>query len=150
MDRHAAAAIALLATAWFVFVAAVYLPDIGRGFVKDDFGWIDAGRRAAHAPAAAFVERKTGFYRPLGELSFAAHTTLYGLAPRGYGFTNLALYVACVTAIVLLGRVLGLSPVAASLAALIWAVNPHGINMALVWISGRTSLLLTLCSVVAA
>src|SRR5262249_49948255 len=79
-----------------------------------------------------------------------ADTTLYGLAPRGYGFTNLALYVACVTAIVLLGRVLGLSPVAASLAALIWAVNPHGINMALVWISGRTSLLLTLCSVVAA
>jgi hypothetical protein len=31
----------------------------------------------------------------------------------------------------------------------LWAVNPHGINMALLWISGRTALLFTLFSVLA-
>ena len=29
----------LLAVAWIVFVAAVYVPDVGRGFVKDDVTW---------------------------------------------------------------------------------------------------------------
>jgi hypothetical protein len=35
------------------------------------------------------------------------------------------------------------------LGAFLWAVNPHGINMALLWLSGRTALLLTLFSVLA-
>jgi hypothetical protein len=146
MDRRGALVVAVLAAAWMAFVAAVYLPDIGRGFVKDDFGWIEAGHRAAQAPAGALLAPRIGFYRPLIELSFAADSAAYGMRPRGYGFTNLALYIACVGAIWMLGRALTLSPVAAALAALVWAVNPHGINMALVWISGRTSLWLTLCA----
>src|SRR5207237_117089 len=31
-----------------------------------------------------------------------------------------------------------------------WAVNPHGINMAVVWLSGRTSLCVTLFAVLSA
>jgi hypothetical protein len=145
-----AAVVALVAAAWIVFAAAVYLPDVGRGFVKDDFGWIAAGQRAARAPAAALLEPRIGFYRPLVDLTFAADTAAHGMNPRGYGLTNLALYAACVAAIWILGRALGLSAEAAAFGALVWAVNPHGINMALVWISGRTSLCLTLCAVLSA
>jgi hypothetical protein len=150
MARRDSLVVALLAATWILFVTAVYAPDVGRGFVKDDFGWIEAGHRAATAPAAAFLDPRVGFYRPLVDLSFAADWAGFGMRPRGYGFTNLALYIACVAAIWWLARTLALSPAAAVLAALIWAVNPHGINMALVWISGRTSLCLTLCAVLAA
>ena len=45
-------------------IAAVYLPDIGRGFVKDDFGWIrDA--RVARVDLVRLVQLShPGFYRP--------------------------------------------------------------------------------------
>ena len=49
-----------------------------------------------------------------------------------------------------LARTLGLAPWAAVAATAVWAFNFHGINMAIVWLSGRTSLLGTLFSVLAA
>ena len=150
MTRSSAAFIATLVAAWLLFVMAVYVPDVGRGFVKDDFGWVEAGRAALQAPATTVLGHRVGFYRPLVDFSFALDYLAYGASPRGYGFTNLALYVACVAALWLLCHALKLSPPAATLAALVWAVNPHGINMALVWISGRTSLCLTLFALLAA
>jgi hypothetical protein len=75
---------------------------------------------------------------------------VHGVEPRGYGFTNFALYVACIAALWWLCRALRLPPPAATLAAIVWAVNPHGINVAVVWISGRTALCLTLCALLAA
>src|SRR5262249_54456455 len=36
------------------------------------------------------------------------------------------------------------------IASFVWAINPHGINMAVVWLSGRTALCLTLFSLLAA
>ena len=150
MSRPAGSFTAILAVAWLLFAAAVYLPDVGRGFVKDDFGWVGAGRAALHAPSDALVPAAPGFYRPAVAFTFAADYLLHDVRPRGYGFTNLALYLLCIGAISLLCRAAGLSPPAATLAAVVWAVNPHGINMAVVWISGRTSLCLTLFAVLAA
>jgi hypothetical protein len=43
----------------------------------------------------------------------------------------------------LVAQRLGLSAVPSALAAALWAFNFHGINMALLWVSGRTALLLT-------
>ena len=72
-------------------VAAVYGPDAGRGFVKDDFRWIVASRvRTAGDLKRLFVDT-TGFYRPMVSLSFAANERLGGANPMGYGLTNLAL-----------------------------------------------------------
>jgi hypothetical protein len=50
----------------------------------------------------------------------------------------------------LLVRQLGVAWLAAGVGAFVWAINPHGIGMAVLWISGRTSLLLTLCSALSA
>jgi hypothetical protein len=149
-ERSGAAFVAILTAAWLLFVAAVYLPDVGRGFVKDDFGWIEAGRAALQAPADSLLRPRVGFYRPIVDFSFALDYLANDIRPRGYGFTNLALYLACIAALWMLCRALNLSGPAATLAALLWAVNPHGINMALVWISGRTSLWLTMFALLSA
>ena len=55
----------VLAAAWLLFIAAVYLPDLGRGFVRDDFAWIEAGRTILNKPLVAIVPDASGFYRPL-------------------------------------------------------------------------------------
>jgi len=140
---------AILAATWVLFTGAVYLPDVGRGFIKDDFAWIAASRGGFEQPGKLLLP-PAGFFRPLVGLSFALDYRLHGLAARGYGLTNLALYAACAAALVPLCRALKLSGVAAGVTAFVWSANPHGINMATLWISGRTSLLLTLFAILAA
>ena len=139
--------IAAIALIWLIFAAGVYVPDVGRGFIKDDFRWVLDGVAAFDHPANLFVSGWTGnFFRPMVALSFGLDHAAYGLWARGYGFTNLALYVACVLAVYAVLRQLGISPVAAAGGAFAWAVNPTGLDMAVLWLSGRTSLLMTLFS----
>jgi hypothetical protein len=133
-----------------VFAAVVYLPDVGRGFLKDDFGWIEQGEAAIAHPIRALVPQTPGFYRPLVAFSFAADFLAHRTEPRGYGFSNFVMYLGCIAGIWILCRSLRLSTIAATTAAFTWAVNPHGINMALMWISGRTSLLVTFFAISAA
>jgi len=133
-----------------IFFAAVYLPDIGVGFVKDDAAWVATGVASLDRPASTWTVDSAGlFFRPLVALSFAADYALHGNHARGYGITNLALSIGCMAAIALVFRQLGLDPVAAAIGVLAWALNPHGIAMALLWISGRTSLLMALASTLA-
>jgi MFS family permease len=61
----------ILAFAWAGFVLAVYCPDIGRGFVKDDFTWIRAARTALAKPSTFVVPKDAGFYRRVVAASFA-------------------------------------------------------------------------------
>jgi hypothetical protein len=134
----------------FLVIAAVYLPDIGRGFVKDDFRWIRDARAAIAEPSASIFPKEPDFYRPVVTWTFAADYRVHGLTSRGYGFTNLALFLACAIAVLMLLRETGLTIAGASVGAFAWAMNPHGIAMAIVWLSGRTSLLLTLCATASA
>ncbi len=147
--RHASTLLVLVA-AWVAFAFAVFVPDVGRGFVKDDFAWITVGRAALLQPETILRPSQPGFFRPLVTASFAASYRWFGLKARDYGFTNLALYALCVIAIVFLIRQFGLPWPAAAVGAFAWAINPHGIGMAVLWISGRTSLLLTLSAVLSA
>ena len=67
-----------------------------------------------------------------------------------YALTNLALVLATMTAHHPGRRDAGdCSPYAALFAAGLWALNFHGIGMALTWISGRTSLLASLFAILA-
>jgi hypothetical protein len=133
-----------------LFLATAYGPDLGGGFVKDDAPWIETARAAIDKPASALMVDSSGlFFRPLVTASFAADYLLHGLHARGYGLTNLLLCIGCIAAIGALLRELGLSAVAASAGLLAWTLNPHGVGMALLWISGRTSLLMALFSTIA-
>jgi hypothetical protein len=124
----------------------VYVPDVGHGFVKDDFQWISAAREPL---GAAFTEARD-FYRPLVRLSFRVDYELFGLDSYPYGLTNLALAAACALLVFALGQSFGLSSGASIFGAALWAFNFHGINMGVLWVSGRTALLLTMFALVAA
>ena len=134
-----------LACGALCLIAAAYACDAGHGFVKDDFGWILASR-----DWSTLLEAPTGFFRPVVSVSFALNYAVFGLEPLGYGLTNLAMLYACLGALVLLLRALGLASFPATASALLWALNFQGINMAVLWTSGRTALLLTLWGVAAA
>jgi hypothetical protein len=134
-----------------VCFALVYAADIGRGFIKDDFSWI------LHSPLgdaadvrAAFTRTPMGFYRPLVTLSFGLDQRLFGVAPMAYAWTNFAVALMIAALVAATTSSMGLGGVAGAFAAGLWALNFHGINMALQWASGRTSLLASVFAVAAA
>lgn len=131
-------------TAWL----AIYLPDAGRGFIKDDFAWLLVSPLSA-SPWQSAWDAPTGFFRPLVSLSFTINYALFGLHPLGYGLTNVALAAACAAMIFLVARAVGLTGRAAAFAAALWLFTPHGMDMGVIWISGRSALLLVLCATAA-
>jgi hypothetical protein len=137
---------------WLLLAAflIVYVPDVGHGFLRDDFSWIRQSRVAAPTDVLRLFGQDNGFFRPVVALTFAADQALWGLRPLAFALTNVALLLAAAAALARVGRALGLAPGAALLAAALWAFNPHAVPMALLWISGRTSILLSLFSLLAA
>lgn len=136
--------VAQAAAAAAVILLAIYLPALGRGFVKDDFGWILAARVHEWADLLRIVGSNVGFYRPLVTLTFSLDHALWGLNPYGYGLTNLALCVANAALIYALACRFQIPRAAALAGAAVWVFNFHAVNMALLWLSGRTALLVTL------
>ncbi len=138
----------------FVPVAAafllIYAPDVGHGFVKDDFAWILRSRVGSIGETLGLFSRSEGFYRPVVAVSFALNEWACGLAARCYGFVNLALALLVAGQVFAVGRAMGLAPGAAGVAASLWALNWHGVAMAVLWISGRTALVLLVFALAAA
>ena len=127
-----------------------YLPGLGRGFIKDDFAWIASNQVTSPGELVGLFTSTADFYRPVVRLSFAADWWLFGIEPLAYGLTNLAILAAGAVALRALALALGMPRGAALLAAGLWAFNFHGVDMSLLWISGRTSLLATLFGLLAA
>ena len=138
---------ALEVTAVFLLT---YLPGLGRGFIKDDFAWIAANQVTSAGELVGLFTETADFYRPVVRLSFAADWWLFGIEPLAYGLTNLAILAAGALALRALALALGMPRGTALLAAGLWAFNFHGVDMSLLWISGRTSLLATLFALLAA
>ena len=92
---------AVVLTATF---CTIYLPDLGRGFVKDDYAWISKSRVHAPADVARLFAGNVGFYRPLVSTTFAVDYAVWGLDARGYAATNLVLLLADVLLLFLLAR----------------------------------------------
>lgn len=130
------------ATPIFVFLA-VYVPAAGHGFISDDFGWILHNQIRSPSDLWRIVTSDNGFYRPTVALSFAFNERAFGLQPRAYGLINVALAVLCGAAVFAVGRALNLARGAAIFGACLWLLNLQGVNMAILWISGRTALLAT-------
>src|ERR1700745_2108463 len=118
--------------AWVLFAAicAIYLPDIGHGFIRDDVGWIGYNELRSWADARDVFSARAGLFRPAVSLSFALERRACGVQPLCYGLTNFALLIACAGAVVMCARSLGLPAGAAVLAAAIWVLNWHGISSA--------------------
>jgi hypothetical protein len=120
----------------------IYAPSVGLGFISDDLGWIIDSRVDSITGVIDLFTKNHGFYRPLVATSFALDHAIFGSHPYGYGLTNLLLALTCAALIALMARALDFSLGAAAFAAAVWLFNFHGMNMALLWLSGRTALLL--------
>jgi hypothetical protein len=131
----------------FVVFLAVYLPAAGHGFISDDFGWLMHNRINTLSDLWRILRSDNGFYRPVVALSFAASQLAFGLHARAYGMTNVMLAALCGASVYLLCRALQLPRGAATFASALWLLNLHGVNMAILWISGRTALLATAAAV---
>ena len=121
----------------------IYASTVGQGFISDDYAWITASPASGDPVLPAFTHN-VGFYRPLVTLSFALNYRISGLNARPYALTNLALMGACIGLLIWLAALNGLSLGFGLFAAGLWSFKFHGVNMSLLWLSGRTSLLLTL------
>jgi hypothetical protein len=145
VTRAQAIAAAVLAAAFCL----IYLPDIGHGFVRDDFRWIEVGRVGSLADLPRLLAADIGFYRPLVLVSFSVNYALFGLHAFPFALTNVVLLVACTVLAWRLALAFGLSSTAALVGAAAWAFNLRAVGMALLWISGRTALFLTLFALLA-
>ena len=140
----------LTAIAPFLVFAAVYVPMAGHGLIQDDYSWILRSRIGSFTDLLALLQSDNGFYRPMVSLTFAVNEWMFGARTYGYGLTNVALALASAWAIGGLARALGLSRGVAVLASALWLLNLHGIRMGVLWVSGRTALVLTLAAVLTA
>ncbi len=140
----------MLRVAPFLLFLAVYVPTAGHGFIRDDYAWILQSRVVHAGDLVRVLHSDNGFYRPLVALTFTIDEWLFDLHPLPYGLTNVLLALLCAAVIARLARALRLPSGAAVLAAALWLLNFHGLGMAVLWISGRTSLLATLAAVLAA
>jgi hypothetical protein len=150
MSSRSTVRIAFAAAYLLALFLVIYAPTVGQGFVADDFGWISATRPSIGEATLNAFGHSTGFYRPLVSLSFAVNHEISGLNPRPYGLTNLMLLLGCAALVSWLATLAGLTPEFGLFAAGLFAFNPHGVDMAVLWVSGRTGLLLTLFSLGAA
>jgi hypothetical protein len=128
----------------------IFVPDIGHGFIKDDFAWITQSHVTSVGDVVALFGRNVGFYRPMVSASFAVDHKFWHLDSFGYGLTNLLLFLVDAALLFCLAKCLSLPTAAAALAVGAWAFNFQGVNMALLWISGRTALLLGMFALAAA
>lgn len=135
----------LLTMAWLL----AYGGTITGGFIKDDFAWILHSRIDGWTSIYRAFAHADGFYRPMVQLSFGITEAIFGIDPVPYALTNIALALGSAAAIFALLVALGLPSWAALLGTATWAFNFHGINMAVAWLSGRTSLFGTLFSTLA-
>jgi hypothetical protein len=120
---------------------AIYLPDLGNGFISDDFRWIVESRANTAGDVVRLFRSNIGFYRPLVALTFAVDYALWGTDAFGYGLTNLFLLFVSAVALFALARAFTLPAAASLVTVAVWIFNFHAVNMSLLWISARTALL---------
>ena len=128
-------------------VLVLYAPFVGGGWMTDDF--IHAARAQEATAATALTSADPfGFYRPLPQLSFAVESRLWPDRPVAARLVNVALH-ACVIAAAFLVATRLLTPRAALLATVAFALTPKAHGIAVLWMSARPELLAALGSLLA-
>jgi len=150
MTARRAATPLVAALVLLTILTAIYGPGIGKGFVKDDVVWVGANHVTSWNDVHALLFRTDGFYRPVVATTFALDRAAYGLEPFGFGVTNLILLLIGAAALAYLATSLGLPVTTAIAVAGVWALNFHAVNMAVLWLSGRTALCVVIATLLAA
>ena len=124
-----------------VFQVIIYAPQVGTGFVTDDFVWLDNTVVNGQVDFLKPFTETTGFFRPMVNLTIGIQYYVHGLNPLPYGWLNLLLHLANILLVYLVLDSVEISRPYALWAAALFAVNAKGPTMAVGWISGRTTLL---------
>ena len=128
----------------------VYLANAGHGFLLDDYDWVLHSRVRRLADIGPALGAWSGFFRPVVAATFTVNEWMTGARPFGFAIGNIALALACAWAVSSLVRGFNLSWGASALAAFLWLMNLYFTRMAVMWISGRTALVVTICAAVSA
>lgn len=143
-----------------LLVAAAHVPSLFHPFFIDDYVYLDKVRNFDWQTALRIVTSPTmdesasgvwwvpmgtlPFYRPIGQLTFALDSAMWGMNPFGFHLTNLLLHLACTAMAWRLALRLFGVPAYALATAVVFALHPvHG--EAVMWISGRFDLLVCAC-----
>ncbi|MHB1194030.1 MAG: tetratricopeptide repeat protein [Longimicrobiales bacterium] len=142
--------------AWAALAAltavALYLRTVGFGWVYDDQMEVVLNtfvRSLANLPAIftstvwAGSGMETFLYRPLAVVTYALNWQLSGAEPWSYHLVNVLLHAGAAVLVVRLGTLWRLSPAAAGLAGILFAVHPIHVE-AVAAVFGRKDLLATL------
>jgi len=119
----------------------IYTPDIGKGFITDDFNWIGNVVIDGEVQYLRPFKETTGFFRPLIGISFGVQYSLHGLNPFYYALFNLAIHLINIILIYILLRLFKIEEKISLIAVFLFSLNTKANIMAVGWISGRTSLL---------
>ncbi len=104
-------------------VLALYAPVLRFALIGDDYQWLQLAYRAMHRPAFLLADLDT-FYRPTSTWTLVLDRLVSGHHALGYHLTNLLLHAAAGVGLALVGRRLGLGPVAAWVIGLLWVTSP--------------------------
>jgi hypothetical protein len=130
-----------------VVVAAAYLPLLPGGWMSDDFVRLYYFQHQRFATVFSSPDA-FGYYRPVAQASLLANLRVVGSHAFTFRLTNLALHVCVLSAAYVVAAML-LHRTAALLATLAFALTPKAAQIAVLWVSARPELLLSLCSLVA-
>jgi tetratricopeptide (TPR) repeat protein len=97
---------------------------------------------------ASIQETHNGFYRPVGGAAFVTLYHLGGGSPMAFHAASLAVHALCSAMVALLAIRIGLAPVVALFAGLVFATHGGHVE-AIAWVSALPDLLATLFSVIA-
>lgn len=138
-----------------LLAVAVYLPTLRNGFVYDDKALIAGDPRVRGFDVRAILggafwhsDPHDPLYRPLGTLLWAAEFALFGDGAAGYHLVSLLLHAANVAVLLAWARRLGCRPVAAALAAGVFAVHPLA-SESVCWASSQNGLAASLLGLLA-
>ena len=125
------------------YSAALFLPLIGHGFVHDDFVHLCS---AAFDPFRQGLTKANGgpFYAPLAWLSYKIDWMLWGWRPLAFAAVNLTLHISNIFLVYHLAFRLYRSVIAARWAAIGFTLLFPANTWAVMWISTRAHLIVTL------
>lgn len=146
VPRSTSFAQALAALAIAAIVTLVYWPGLHGDWGRDDYFQL-AFARMLESPWALFVHDHFpvpgSVFRPLGVASMWLGAAMFGNDYAAHAASDLALHMAVSLALFALMRRIGLAPLLAALATLLFALHPAAIGTALWW-SARFDLLAAL------
>jgi hypothetical protein len=129
--------------------SVAYLPFVTGGLLTDDFAHLTRQLTYPSLATLLVTPDTFHFYRPIPQASLWLDLTVFGVNPTAFRLTNLVLHVGVVLCTFVLGqKILGrIRP--AFLASLAFALTPKAHPIAVLWISARPELLMSLFSLLA-